>query len=118
MCSIFVQGKAANPYVLAKCAWNTDLDVDGLLKDYCEGRYGRVAGPMYEYLTEAENQSRVYLKYFVKNAEAKKKQAESLAQCQGWLDEAKARATGEQAKKNIAAEEANIVKLKKFNTGK
>ena len=110
------QGKAANLYVFAKCAWDTDLDTDALLEEYCTHRYGKASDAMYRYLQEAENQSRNYLKYFVRGA-AKEKQAASLALCEKYLEEAKGLANTEQAKKNVLAEEANFIKLRKFQVG-
>ncbi|MEW6357631.1 MAG: DUF4838 domain-containing protein [Planctomycetota bacterium] len=43
-----------NYYVCAKLAWDTGLDVDALMADYCESAFGPAAGPMLAYFHRME----------------------------------------------------------------
>ncbi len=53
-------------YVGAKLLWNADLDVDALVRDYCEKAYADAAAPMVDYyqrLERAAIESGVHLAY-------------------------------------------------------
>ncbi len=43
-----------NFYVAARLLWNPDLDVDGLIGDYCRTGFGPAAGPVEQYLRRIE----------------------------------------------------------------
>jgi len=106
----------ANLYVFAKNCWDTSLSTDAILDDYTKARFGKAAEPMLKYLHEAERNSREFNKYF---AYGKKDQRDkSLEDCQKYLDEAKALADTDQAKKNLADEEANFRELKAWQLSK
>lgn len=51
-------------YIAAKLLWNSELDVDALVEDFCEKAFGEAAAPMAEYyrlLEEAAQKSGVHL---------------------------------------------------------
>jgi len=102
----------ANLYVFAKNCWDTSLSMDAVLADYAKARFGKAAEPMLKYLNEAERNSREFNKYFVRGKEKEAERDKSLEDCQKYLNEAKALADKDQAKKNVADEDANFKKLK------
>ncbi|MBU4200163.1 MAG: DUF4838 domain-containing protein, partial [Verrucomicrobia bacterium] len=106
----------ANLYVFAKNCWDTSLATDTILSDYTKGRFGKAADVMVKYLNEAERNSREFNRYFVGSKKAERDK--SLADCQKYLDEAKALADTEQSKKNVAGEEANFKNLRDWQLGK
>jgi len=108
------KGKEANLYVFAKSAWNTEADTDAILTDYCKHRFGKAADPMLNYLKAAETNSREHLKYFVRGAQAAAAKEKNIAACQAFLDEARELADTQLAQKNVATEQENFAKLRKF----
>ncbi|MBU4199296.1 MAG: DUF4838 domain-containing protein [Kiritimatiellae bacterium] len=106
----------ANLYVFAKNCWDTSLSTDAILADYAKARFGKAGEPMLKYLHAAERNSREFLKYFVGSKTAERDK--SLADCQKYLDEAKALAATDQAKKNLADEQANFNNLKTWQLSK
>ncbi|MBU4200161.1 MAG: DUF4838 domain-containing protein [Verrucomicrobia bacterium] len=106
----------ANLYVFAKSLWDTSLSTDAILADYAKARYGKSADVMIKYLNEAERNSREFNRYFVGSKTAERDK--SLADCQKYLDEAKALADTDQARKNLADEQANFNNLKAWQLSK
>jgi len=106
----------ANLYIYAKQCWDPSLSTDDILAEYAKGRFGKAAEPMVKYLNEAERNSREFNRYFVRGKEADRDK--SLADCEKYLEEAKSIVDTDQAKKNIADEEANFKKLKTWQLGK
>jgi len=106
----------ANMYVFAKNLWDVSLPTDAILADYAKARFGKAADPMMKYLREAERNSRELSKVVARGKEAER--AKSLADCEKYLDDAKALADTDQARKNLADEQANFKKLKAWQLGK
>jgi len=109
---------SANLYVFAKNAWDISLPTEKILSEYARARFSKAAEPMLKYLNAAERNSREFNRYFVKNAEKTAARDKNLAECQKYLDDARLLADTEQAKNNIADEEASFKKLKNWQLQK
>ena len=105
---------AANLYIFAKAAWDTKLDVDATMADYYGHRYGNAAPAMAKYFAQMEENARHLQKYFVRGADAIARRDKGLADCQQFLDEAKALADTDRAKQLIAEEHALFGAYRKF----
>lgn len=109
---------AANLYIFAKAAWDTELDVDATMADYYERRYGKAAPAMAKYFAQMEENARHLQKYFVRGAEAIARRDKGLADCRQFLDEARASADTDRSKQLIAEEQALFEAYRKFQFAK
>ncbi|MBU4429620.1 MAG: DUF4838 domain-containing protein, partial [Verrucomicrobia bacterium] len=114
-----------NVYVYAKKCWDLSASTDDILADYAKSRFGKAAEPMVKYLNEAERYSREFNRYLFlyQHLDQPRDQRDTernkcVAGCEKYLEEAKALADTDQAKKNIADEDANFKMLKAWQLGK